>query len=75
MSNEIEYEYKIISGRENWPAKSHQGPYAGLSEELNLLAKEGWEPFQSSGTSQGFLAFGTGGSGGQLVIILRRPKS
>lgn len=75
MSNETKYEYKIISGREKWPAKSHQEPYASLSQELNSLAEQGWEPYQSSGTSQGFLAFGTGGSGGQFVIILRRPKS
>ncbi|MHC4879741.1 MAG: DUF4177 domain-containing protein [Planctomycetota bacterium] len=75
MSNDTIYEYKIISGREKWPAKGHEEQYANLSKELNSLAVQGWEPYQSIGTGQGFMMLGTGGAGGSMIIIMRRPRT
>jgi hypothetical protein len=74
MSNETNYEYKIISGREKWPAKGHQEQYASLSQELNSLADQGWEPYQAIGSGQGFMMLGTGGAGGSMAIITQHVR-
>ncbi len=68
MSNETKYEYKIISG-------SQANKFTDLNQELNSLAEQGWEPYQSCAASSGFAMLGTGGFGTGVVIILRRPKS
>ena len=49
-----------------------------LDEQLNALADEGWEVFQSCAGSGGVLGLGMGSGGGvfgaSLFVVLRRPK-
>jgi len=68
------YEYKIVSGKDK--------ELSVLEEEINTLARDGWEVFQTSSAGGGGLGFGLGlGSGAgagalkfYLIIILRRLK-
>ena len=67
------YEYKVISGR----GKKNE-VWTDLDEQLNALADEGWEVFQSCAGSGGVLGLGMGSGGGvfgaSLFVVLRRPK-
>ena len=67
------YEYKVISGT----TKKNEG-WTDFDEQLNALADEGWEVFQSCAGSEGGFGMGVGSGGGglapTLVVVLRRPK-
>ena len=49
------YEYKVISGT----SEKNEG-WTGFDEQLNALADEGWEVFQSCAGSEGGFGMGVG---------------